>query len=1680
MKVLFTSISFLVLSLLLASCGGGGGSDKGSGSSGSKDEEGPASAPTATAPTDPVGGASYNLAIVCNEAAEVVSITGKGLEPDPQTHTCTGSGAEEFSLSLKQGVHLPSPNNLSLSSMDEHGNSAGDTTIVNVPIDTLAPSVAITNGGDIIEGSNASFTITVTDDSDFVAFTPEVSSGSGSVTSGACLSSPCSVVVSGALVGTLTLTVAAGGVVDAAGNANASEVSNSLNVGATTLSVTSAPMGTSLNAASYEVMGTCVANQGDVTVTVETASPVTVDCTGDPGTYTALLDISGVTANPMSVIAEQSGNTKSLSPSPANDQQGPASAPTATAPAGPVGGGTSYNLPIVCTEAAEVVSITGSGLNPDPQTHTCTNSGAENFSLILKEGVSFPSVNNLTLNSTDQYGNPASGTTTVNVPIDTLAPSVAITNGGDIIEGNNANFTITVTDDSDFVAFTPGVSSGSGNVTSGVCSSSPCSVVVSGTTAGTLTLTVAAGGVVDAAGNANAAEASDSLTVIETTLSVTSAPMGTSLNAASYPVSGNCDVGEGDVTVTVENASPVIENCTGDPGTYTASLDISGVAAGSMSVMAEQGGRMESLSPSPANDQNGPTSAPMATAPAGPVGGGASYNLSILCNEAAEVVSITGSGLNPDSQTHTCTGSGAEDFSLILKEGVSFPSVNNLTLNSTDQYGNPASGTTTVNVPIDTLAPSVAVANGGDIIEGNNANFTITVTDDSDFVAFTPEVSSGSVTSGVCSSSPCSVVVSEASVGTLTLTVAAGDVVDAAGNSNASEVSNSLNVGATTLSVTSALMGTSLNATSYPVSGNCDVGQGDVTVTVENANPVPVDCTGDPGNYTALLDISEVTADPMSVTATQGGNTKNFSPSPANDQKGPASAPMATAPTGPVGGASYNLSILCNEAAEVVSITGKGLEPDPQTHTCAGSGAENFLLSLKQGVSFPSPNNLTLNSKDQYENPAGGTTIVNVPIDTLAPSVAITNGGNITEGDNASFTITVTDDSDFVAFTPEISNGSVRSGDCLSSPCSVVVSGALAGTLTLTVAAGDVVDAAGNANTAEVSDSLTVIATTLSVTSASMGTSLNAASYPVSGNCVASQGTVTVTVETASPVMATCTGDPGNYTALLDISGVTANPLSVMVEQSGNTRSLSPSPANDQNGPASAPMATAPAGPVGGGASYNLPIDCNEAGEVVSITGSGLNPDSQTHTCTGSGAETFSLSLKQGVSFPSVNNLTLNSTDQYGNPAEGTTIVNVPIDTLAPSVAITNGGNIIERNNANFTITVTDDSDFVAFTPEVSNGSGSVTSGTCSSSPCSVVVSGTTTTGTLTLTVAAGDVVDAAGNANTAEVSNSLTVIATTLSVTSAPTGTSLNAASYPVSGHCDVGEGDVTVTVETASPVTAECTGDPGTYTASLDISGVAAGSMSVMAEQGGRMASFSPNPLNDQNGPISAPMATAPAGPVGGGASYNLPIVCNEAAEVVSITGSGLNPDPQTHTCTGSGAEDFSLILKQGVNFPSPNNLTLNSKDQYGNPAEGTTIVNVPIDTLAPSVAITNGGDIIEGNNASFTVVVMNDSDFVAFTPEVSSGNVTSGVCSSSPCSVVVSEALVGTLTLTVAAGAVVDAAGNANTAEVSNSLTVIATTLSVTSALTGTSLNAASYPVSGNCDVGEGDVTVTAGNC
>ena len=331
-RTIFAFFLFTILFALLSACGG---SDKDSDSSGSSDKEGPASAPTATEPTDPISGASYDLAIVCNEAKEVVSITGEGLEPDPQTHTCKASGEEDFSLSLKQGVHFPSPNNLTISSKDQDGNAADKTTMIDVPIDTRTSAPTATGPEEAVFGASYDLAIVCNEAGEVVSIMGE-----------------------GLEPNPQTHTCTGSGAEDFSLNLKQN---------------VSLPSPNNLTLSS-------------------------TDQDGNPKNKTTMVDVPIDTRT---------------------------SAPTATGPEEAVFGA-SYDLAIVCNEAGEVVSIMGEGLEPNPQTHTCTGSGAEDFSLNLKQNVSLPSPNNLTLSSTDQDGNPKDKTTMVDVPIDTLPWRVSI------------------------------------------------------------------------------------------------------------------------------------------------------------------------------------------------------------------------------------------------------------------------------------------------------------------------------------------------------------------------------------------------------------------------------------------------------------------------------------------------------------------------------------------------------------------------------------------------------------------------------------------------------------------------------------------------------------------------------------------------------------------------------------------------------------------------------------------------------------------------------------------------------------------------------------------------------------------------------------------------------------------------------------------------------------------------------------------------------------------------------------------------------------------------------------------------------------------------------------------------------------------------------------------------------
>ena len=414
------------------------------------------------------------------------------------------------------------------------------------------------------------------------------------------------------------------------------------------------------------------------------------------------------------------------------------------------------------------------------------------------------------------------------------------------------------------------------------------------------------------------------------------------------------------------------------------------------------------------------------------------------------------------------------------------------------------------------------MAAGASATVGGSAHFTITMTDSNLDANFTPTVNSGTVDTGACTASPCAVTVVGFSQGTLTLTVASGDVADLAGNTNTSLANADLTVITSNLSVNPLPMATSLNAAIYPVSGSCESTQEDVTVTIGTPDTTKTDIDCSSGTYSTTMDISSVNSPTLTVTATQSTNTAQPTAAPANDQNGPTSAPAATAPGGYVGGISYDLQINCNESGEQVSITGSGLQPATQTHDCIGNGLELVSLTLQQNVLLSS-NSLTISSKDEHHNPAGSNTSVSFPVDTQGPTVNITDGGDIGVGGSATFTITVADDNlpSSWNYTPSVNlGGTFAPSTCTDNPCDLTVTGATAGSLTLTISANSISDNLGNTGpSSHQTQSLTVRPPAATITGTSITSSdSDSDSWYEAGD--------TVTLEVSFSEAVTVTGFP--------------------------------------------------------------------------------------------------------------------------------------------------------------------------------------------------------------------------------------------------------------------------------------------------------------------------------------------------------------------------------------------------------------------------------------------------------------------------------------------------------------------------------------------------------------------------
>gem|GEM_PF-6804512 len=401
-------------------------------------------------------------------------------------------------------------------------------------------------------------------------------------------------------------------------------------------------------------------------------------------------------------------------------------------------------------------------------------------------------------------------------------------------------------------------------------------------------------------------------------------------------------------------------------------------------------------------------------------------------------------------------------------------------MSSVDVNGNLTTNNTTFNLPIDNVAPTVSVVAGADITQGQTASFTVTVTETNfGTINYSVATSGAETASYNCTSNPCNVTTATiVNTGSLTLSVAIAVVSDSAGNSNASLASDNLTVVASgALAIGNPLPTlNSQNASSYPVSGMCDDALGDVTLTVGTPNQMQNFTCVSPGTFSGnMTSLGSVTANPAVISATQAGNTVSASPQPVNDQTPITNAPSIGNQSGATG-TSTTFSMTCSEVGEVVSFTSAALDPSPQAHTCTSISGENVTLDLASGQDGTTASSVTVASEDVNGNPTTNSGSFNLTVDNIAPTVSIAAGSDVTLGTDATFTVTVTEATSFADFTPTTSNGTVSSGACSSSPCTVTVTGIdLIGPLTLSVAIAGVADAAGNTNIAAASDSLEIL-----------------------------------------------------------------------------------------------------------------------------------------------------------------------------------------------------------------------------------------------------------------------------------------------------------------------------------------------------------------------------------------------------------------------------------------------------------------------------------------------------------------------------------------------------------------------------------------------------------------------------
>jgi len=869
-------------------------------------------------------------------------------------------------------------------------------------------------------------------------------------------------------------------------------------------------------------------------------------------------------------------------------------------------------------------------------------------------------------------------------------------------------------------------------------------------------------------------------------------------NATAYPVSGSCQSIAGQVTVTV-GSIVVGTPCTS--GAFSTSVNVAALPdAASVTVSAAQTNFAGTGSTSrPTSKDTIAPGAPAFTTPAdGSFSGTATPTISGTA-EAGSTVRVNVGGvtvctaLTQGNGVWTCTTSS-------LSEGT-----RSFTATATDPAGNTSVVSPPRTITVDTTAPVAPVisspAAGATVgpnptISGTAEPFaTVTVTEGAGTVCM---VAANNLGQWSCATT----------FGPSMRTISATQR-DRANNVSPAAPNRSFTIAnVPTVSLTTPGAITAANAAAYPVSGACTTSAGNVSVQVGTQTAM-TPCNA--GAFSTILNASALMDGPsIAVSASQTNMTGTGSDTRTTQKD--TVAPAAPSITTPTEGARLN--------ASTPTITGTGeagaslVVRRGAITVCSVTVPSNGVWSCVAAAIPDGAVTITATATDPVGNTSPASPARNFTIDTVAPSApVITNPAqNATVGINptiagtaeANATVSVTEGAVLVCSVTANATGQ------WSCPTSYQP-----GTNTITATQRDV---SGNLSAPSAPRQFTVAAVpTVTLDAPGPINGVNASAYPVSGTCTTSAGTVSLSVGAATGT-APCSA--GAFTTTLVVVAVPDDAAVAIIAAQTNpsgTGTDTRATLKDTVVPG-APTFTRPTeGAIGNDVTPTL-TGAAEPGSTVRVVRAGMTvcttitPANGLWSCVAS-------TLPDGQIV-----LTATATDPAGNVSASSPPRTFVVDTQAPAAPA-----------------------IAAPTENGRTGLSPMISGTAEPMATIVVNEGTAlvcqTTATMTgawscpTTLGAGQhavtarQTDRAGNQGPASmtrtftVENVPTVILGPLAVINRA-----RAAAYEVAGFCTTGAGAVSIA---AGTVTASAACVNGLFTATLDVTSVADGMVTVRASQ-------------------------------------------------------------------------------------------------------------------------------------------------------------------------------------------------------------------------------------------------------